>query len=248
MNYHKSVKAIAQVQMTPHARTRAKAKVTVQSSEAKPYDQTASPALMEIRLSETFTGDIDGESPVRALQVLRDDKSASLVSMQRFSGKLGGRQGTFVLQGQKSSRTARSRRHGLSFPDRGQAIFPGCAARAALKATLEKGPTEGWIIGSNDVAAITAVGRADVGERTRREMYTKHNAQVGKGGGPIADRVLGPPRTLPRRIAKFPADVTESAVAQMRRNFADPNRWPKWGVGDSLDRERFEKRRQKLGN
>src|SRR6266700_6200761 len=52
----------------------------------------------------------------------------------------------------KSSRTARSRRHGLSFPDRGQVIFPGCVARAALKDTLEKGPTERWIIGSNDVA------------------------------------------------------------------------------------------------
>ena len=68
-------------------------------SKEKPYDQTVSPALMEVRLSETFTGDIDGESPVRALQVLRDDQSASLVSMQRFRGKLGGRQGTFVLQG-----------------------------------------------------------------------------------------------------------------------------------------------------
>jgi hypothetical protein len=54
---------------------------------------------MEIRLSETFTRDIDGEATVRALQVLRDDHSASLVSMQRFHGKLGGRQGTFVLQG-----------------------------------------------------------------------------------------------------------------------------------------------------
>ena len=54
---------------------------------------------MEIRLSETFSGDIDGESPGRALQVLRDDTSASLVSVQRFRGKLGGRQGTFVLQG-----------------------------------------------------------------------------------------------------------------------------------------------------
>ena len=51
---------------------------------------------MEIRLSETFTGDIDGESPVRAL---RDDQSACLVSMQPFRGKLRGRQGTFVLQG-----------------------------------------------------------------------------------------------------------------------------------------------------
>jgi hypothetical protein len=38
-------------------------------------------------------------SPVRALQVLRDDQSACLVSMQRFRGKLRGRQGTFVLQG-----------------------------------------------------------------------------------------------------------------------------------------------------
>src|SRR4029453_9761340 len=84
---------------TAHARARARAKITVQSSEAKPYDQTASPALMELRLSEKFSGDIDGESLVRALQVLRDDKSASMVSVQRFRGKLGGRQGTFVLQG-----------------------------------------------------------------------------------------------------------------------------------------------------
>jgi hypothetical protein len=50
---------------------------------------------MEIRLSETFTGDIDGESPVRALPVLPDDKSASLVSVQRFRGRLGGLEGDF---------------------------------------------------------------------------------------------------------------------------------------------------------
>ena len=30
-------------------------------------------------------------------------------------------------------------------------IFPGCAARAALKANLEKGLKERWIIGSNDL-------------------------------------------------------------------------------------------------
>jgi len=80
-------------------RTRAEATITVQHAEAKPYDETDSPVLMEIRISEIFTGDIEGESPVRALQVLRDDKSASLVSMQRFRGKLAGRAGSFVLQG-----------------------------------------------------------------------------------------------------------------------------------------------------
>lgn len=78
---------------------RARAKIAVLSSQAEPYDKTAGPALMEVHLSETFVGDIEGYSPVRALQILRDDKSASLVSMQRFHGKLGGRQGTFVLQG-----------------------------------------------------------------------------------------------------------------------------------------------------
>ena len=74
----------AQSQAEPRTRTRAKAKITVQNSEAKPYDQTARPALVEIRLIETFTGGIDGESPVRALQVLRDDRSACLVSVQRW--------------------------------------------------------------------------------------------------------------------------------------------------------------------
>jgi hypothetical protein len=101
MNRDESIHAIRQSPTEPPSRTRAKAKITVQSSKAQPYDQTASPALMELHLTESFTGDIDGESPVRALQVLRDDHSASLVSLQRFHGKLGGRQGTFVLQGEE---------------------------------------------------------------------------------------------------------------------------------------------------
>lgn len=63
-----------------------------------PFDETAAPALLELRLSETFAGDLDGESTVRALQV-RGERSATMVSVQRFRGSLGGRRGTFVLQG-----------------------------------------------------------------------------------------------------------------------------------------------------
>src|SRR5262245_45005846 len=91
MNDHASGPSRAQPRM------RAKARVSVRSSHAVPYDDSACPALMELHLSETFAGDIEGESPVRALQVLCDDESASLVSMQRFSGTLCGRHGTFVL-------------------------------------------------------------------------------------------------------------------------------------------------------
>ena len=38
---------------------------------------------MEIRLSETFSRDVDGESTVRGMQGLRDD-NGQLVSVQRF--------------------------------------------------------------------------------------------------------------------------------------------------------------------
>ena len=99
MKDHESKHAFGQSPANARAGARAEAKITVQSSEAKPYDQTAGPALVELRLSETFTGEIDGDSMVRALQVVREDKSASFVSMQRFRGRLAGRTGTFVLQG-----------------------------------------------------------------------------------------------------------------------------------------------------
>jgi|SRR5579884_250521 len=79
-------------------RAHAVAKVTVQRSESSAYDQTA-PALMEIRMSETFSGNLEGESTVRSLQMVHDDRSAAFVSMQRFRGRIGERDGTFVLQG-----------------------------------------------------------------------------------------------------------------------------------------------------
>src|SRR5690349_24934851 len=81
------------------SRMQSEATITVQSSQPRPSDQTASPALLEIRLSEVFSGGIDGHSTVRALQARRDDGSASMVMLQRFQGKLDGRAGTFVLQG-----------------------------------------------------------------------------------------------------------------------------------------------------
>ena len=119
-------------------RARAQAKITVQSSEAKPYDQTASPALMEVRLSETFAGDIAGESPVRALQVLRDDESANLVSMQRFSGKLAGRQGTFVLQGQEIVQNGKIKATWFVFPGSGTGDLSGLRGEGGFEGDFGK--------------------------------------------------------------------------------------------------------------
>jgi hypothetical protein len=99
MNGHESIRAVGQAGSKARVGARAEARISVHHSETKPCDPIVSPALMEIHLNETFTGDLDGESTVRALQVRRADRSASMVSMQRFCGKLHGRQGTFVLQG-----------------------------------------------------------------------------------------------------------------------------------------------------
>jgi hypothetical protein len=139
MNDDESIHAIGQSQTAPHARARAEAKITVQSSEAKPYDQTASPALMEIRLNETFTGDIDGESTVRALQVLRDDQSASLVSVQRFCGKLGGRQGTFVLQGSAIVKNGKIKAIWFVVPRSGTGDLSGLRGEGGFEGHFGKG-------------------------------------------------------------------------------------------------------------
>jgi hypothetical protein len=128
-----------QSQTKPRTRARAEAKITVQNSEAKPYDQTASPALMEVRLSETFTGDIDGESPVRALQVLRDDQSASLVSVQRFRGKLGGRQGTFVLQGSEIVENGKIKATWFVVPGSGTGDLSGLRGEGGFEGHFGKG-------------------------------------------------------------------------------------------------------------
>ncbi len=139
MNDQKSTHAVGQSRREPRKRTRAEAKIIVQSSEARPYDQTASPALMEIRLSETFTGGIDGESPVRALEVLGADKSACLVSVQRFRGKLGGRQGTFVLQGTETVENSRIKATWFVISGSGTGDLSGLRGEGGFEGDFGKG-------------------------------------------------------------------------------------------------------------
>jgi hypothetical protein len=139
MTDHESIHAIGRPQPALHTRARAKARITVHNSEARSYDQTVSPALMEVRLSETFNGDIEGESSVRALQVLRDDQSASLVSVQRFQGKLGGRQGTFVLQGSEIVENGKIRATWFVIPRSGTGDLSGLRGEGGFEGQFGRG-------------------------------------------------------------------------------------------------------------
>jgi hypothetical protein len=125
----------------PPTRLRAEAKITVQHSEATPYDRSANTALVEISLKETFAGDIDGESTVRALQAQRDDRSASMVSMQRFCGRLGGRQGTFVLQGSEIIESGKIRATWFVVPASGTGELSGLRGEGGFEGDFGKGST-----------------------------------------------------------------------------------------------------------
>jgi hypothetical protein len=82
-----------------NARTRANAVITVHTYEPVAYDEPSEgPALTRIHVQESFAGDIAGDGVVEFLQAARADGSASFVGIERITGTVGGRTGTFLLQ------------------------------------------------------------------------------------------------------------------------------------------------------
>jgi Protein of unknown function (DUF3224) len=80
-------------------RTRANALITVQKYEPTAYDEPAEgPVLTRIHVEESFSGDIAGDGVVEFLQAGLADGAASFAGIERISGSVGGRAGTFLLQ------------------------------------------------------------------------------------------------------------------------------------------------------
>ena len=80
-------------------RTRADAIITVREYEPSAYDEPAGgPVLTRIHVEESFSGDISGDGVVEFLQAARADGSASFVGIERVTGTIAGRNGTFLLQ------------------------------------------------------------------------------------------------------------------------------------------------------
>ena len=81
------------------AKTRASAVITVHKYEPAAYDEPADgPVLTRIHVEESFSGDIAGDGVVEFLQAAGPDGSASFVGIERVTGTLAGREGTFLLQ------------------------------------------------------------------------------------------------------------------------------------------------------
>ncbi|HEY3157658.1 MAG TPA: DUF3224 domain-containing protein [Vicinamibacterales bacterium] len=77
----------------------ANARFAIKSWDEKPYSEGQDlPRLSRATVTKTFTGDIEGEGHVEYLMMYRGDGSATFVGLERVTGRIGGKSGTFVLE------------------------------------------------------------------------------------------------------------------------------------------------------
>ena len=78
---------------------KANARFAIKSWDEKPYSEGADlPRLTRASVDKTYTGDIDAEGHVEYLMMYRPDGSATFVGLERITGRIGDRKGSFVLQ------------------------------------------------------------------------------------------------------------------------------------------------------
>ena len=79
--------------------TKAKATATVASWDENAYDEAeGKPKLSKASIKYTYEGDFEGESAAEMVMVYVGEE-AEYVGLERMSGTLGGKKGTFVTSG-----------------------------------------------------------------------------------------------------------------------------------------------------
>jgi hypothetical protein len=77
----------------------ANARFSIKSWDEKPYSEGKDlPKMTRASVDKTFTGDIDGEGHVEYVMMYRSDGTAAFVGLERITGRIAGRDGSFVLQ------------------------------------------------------------------------------------------------------------------------------------------------------
>lgn len=70
----------------------------IESWDEKPYEMREGTLLTRTRLTKTFSGDVEGESTAELLMAYGSEEgSAAYVGLERVTGRVHGRFGSFVL-------------------------------------------------------------------------------------------------------------------------------------------------------
>jgi len=75
---------------------RATASFEIDSWDEQPYDEQDGIRLSRTRVVKSFRGDIEGGSTAELLMVVAGQDSAAYVGVERVSGRVNGRSGSFV--------------------------------------------------------------------------------------------------------------------------------------------------------
>jgi len=121
-------------------RTHATAEIAVQVYRPVPYDEPIEgPSLVRIHVEETFAGDITGTGVVEFLQAARADGTASFVGIERVTGSVSGRTGTFLLQDHGTVADGIVSGDWFVVPESGTGELTGLRGEGGFRANLGEG-------------------------------------------------------------------------------------------------------------
>jgi Protein of unknown function (DUF3224) len=128
------------VTATSGEHTHATGKIDVKTYEPTTYDQPGEgPTLVRIHVVEDFSWDIEGEGVAEFLQTARDEDEASFVGVERVSGRIGDKSGTFVLQDQGTLKGTTVTGTWFVVPGSGTGELQGLRGEGGFEAKLGQG-------------------------------------------------------------------------------------------------------------
>ena len=117
--------------------TRATGHIEVTSYLPVPYDPAEDgPSLNELHVTEVFKGDIEGVGAARMLQAAHSSTSASFCAIERVTGALAGRSGTFLLQDEGTLTGTRVSGRWFVIPGSGTGELRGLRGDGSFEAEL----------------------------------------------------------------------------------------------------------------
>jgi hypothetical protein len=112
-------------------------RTTVETYQPTVFDEVpGAPTLSDIRLTETFSGDIEGDGVAHVVQAARADGAASFAGIERVRGSIGGKQGSFLLQVHGTVVAKQMKAEWFVVPGSGSGELQGLRGEGGFKAEL----------------------------------------------------------------------------------------------------------------
>ena len=116
-------------------------KYEIKSWDENPYFEGEDGAkLTRASITESITGEFEGDTATESLMCYASDGTASFVSMMRFSGRIGDRSGSFVEQSTGTYDGAQAKSTSIVVPGSGTGDLAGMRGRGSSVSTHDDYP------------------------------------------------------------------------------------------------------------